>query len=111
MSFKPVGSEIQGLLSEWLKNPESRRVVLQRTWERAVGESVCRHCRAVGFEDDVLTVEVTDSSWAPQLRAMSKELISKVNKALGKTWVRRIEWTDGGRPADVSGSAPRTDRG
>ena len=108
MTFRRVGADIQGMLTEWLENPESRRVVLQRTWERAVGDAVSRRCRARGFEDGVLEVEVTDSSWAPQLEAMSDELIGKVNAALGKTWVRRIAWTQEG-PRDVSGAAPRSE--
>ena len=95
MSFKPVGSELQAILTEWLENPESRRVVLERTWERSVGEAVSRRCRPLLFEDGVLTVEVTDSSWRPQLQKMSGELITKVNIALGKPWVRRILWVSG----------------
>ena len=107
MSFRPIGGELRRLLEEWLENPESRRVVLQRTWESSVGDKVSRRCRAVSFDDGVLTVEVTDSSWAPQLEAMSRELIRKVNEALGKTWVRRIEWKESG-PPDTSGAAPRS---
>ena len=36
MSFRKVGSEIQAILGEWLENSETRRLVLQRTWQRAV---------------------------------------------------------------------------
>jgi predicted nucleic acid-binding Zn ribbon protein len=86
---------LQGLLEEWLKNPESRRIVLQRTWERALGDKVSRRCRPLGFADGVLTVAVTDTSWARQLQAMSADLIRRVNAALGSPWVRRIEWVDG----------------
>ena len=92
MSFRHVGSELQGLLSEWLENPESRRLVLKRTWERSVGEAVSRRSRPLGFEDGVLTVEVTDSGWKPQLEAMSGELITTGNIALGNPWVRSILW-------------------
>jgi hypothetical protein len=108
MTFRRVGSELQGMLSEWLENPDSRRVVLQRSFAQAVGEKVSRRCRARAFEDGVLTVEVTDSSWAPQLRAMTGELIGRVNGALGSSWVKRIEWVEAG-PRDVSGAAPRSD--
>ena len=108
MSFRPIGPDLRRLLQEWLDNPESRRVVLQRTWEGAVGDRVSRRCRAIGFEDGVLTVEVTDSSWAPQLEALSPELVAQVNAALGDTWVRRIEWRLSG-PSDRSGAAPRSD--
>lgn len=92
MSFRHVGRELQGLLSEWLENPESRSLVLDRTWERAVGDAVSRRCRPLTFEDSVLTVEVTDSAWKTQLEAMSADLIKKMNMALGKPWVRRIVW-------------------
>lgn len=108
MSFRPVGSELQALLGEWMENPESRRVVMQRTWQRAVGDSVARRCRPLQLDDGVLTVEVTDSSWAPQLATMTGDLISKVNAALGKPWVRRIEWAHGEGPPDTSGAAPRS---
>lgn len=95
MSFRRVGDDLRGLLEEWLQNEESRRVVLQRTWERALGDKVSRRCRPLRFQDQVLTVEVTDSSWAKQLQAMSADVISRINAALGSTWVRRIEWVDG----------------
>lgn len=107
MTFRHLGADIRGLLHEWLENPASRRVVLQRTWQSAVGEVVGRRCRAVHFDEGVLTVQVTDSSWEPQLRRMSKELIGKVNDALGDTWVRRIAWVVDG-PQDRSGAAPRS---
>jgi len=95
MSFRHVGDDLRGLLSEWLENPESRRVVLQRTWERAVGDAVKHRTKPLMSEDGVLTAEVTDTSWKPQLAAMSGELITKVNIALGKPWVRRILWVSG----------------
>ena len=83
---------MRGVLNEWLQNPESRRVVLQRTWQRSVGDVVGKHCRAIDFNDGVLKVEVTDPEWKPQLVEMSAELLYKVNAALGKSWVQRIEW-------------------
>jgi predicted nucleic acid-binding Zn ribbon protein len=95
MSFRQVGADLQVLLKEWMQNPESRQVLLQRTWERALGEKISRRCRPLRFNDAVLTVEVTDSSWADQLQSMSADLVSRINKALGGTWVRRIEWVDG----------------
>jgi predicted nucleic acid-binding Zn ribbon protein len=95
MSFRRVGDDLRGLLAEWLQNPESRRVVLQRTWKQALGEKVSRRCRPVQFAEGVLTVEVTDTSWAKQLQAMSGDLIGRLNATLGSSWVRRIEWVDG----------------
>lgn len=78
-----------------MENPESRQILLRRTWERALGPKISRRCRPLRFEDEVLIVEVTDSSWGKQLQAMSADLISRINAALGSTWVRRIEWVDG----------------
>ena len=60
-----------------------------------MGQKISRRCRPLAFEDEVLTVEVTDSSWEKQLQGMSEDLISRINAALGNTWVRRIEWVDG----------------
>ena len=102
MSFEPLGAGLHSLLAEWLENPEARQIVLQRTWERAVGEAVSKKTKPLSFDDGVLSVEVADSSWAPELKKMSAELIAKINQALGKTWVRRIAWVrreEGADPA------------
>ena len=103
MSFKPVGDALYSLLAEWLENPGARQIVLQRTWERAVGEAVSDKTKPLAFDDGVLSVEVADSSWAPELEKMSAELIGKVNEALGKKWVRRIDWVSGEGGADFGG--------
>ena len=85
MSFKHVGLELQGLLSEWMEKPQARGLVLGRIWEEAVGEAVSRHCRPLVLEDSVLMVEVTDLAWKPQLEAMSADLIGKSTRP----WVSR----------------------
>ena len=92
MSFRPLGAAMGGIIREWLENPAARRQVLERTWKRALGDAVGRRCRPLGFEEGVLTVEVTDPAWAAELKAMSGDLIAKMNAALGQRWITRIEW-------------------
>lgn len=95
MSFRPLGPALGKLLEEWLENPDARRVLLERTWERALGGEIADRCRPTGFADGVLSVEVVDDSWRPQLMDMGPELVAKVNAALGKDWVREISWVSG----------------
>ena len=92
MSFRSIGPALQDLLSEWLENPEARRVMLERTWQRALGDEIGSRCRPLGFEEGTLTVEVTDDGWRSHLMDMGPELIGKINAAVGNEWVRRIDW-------------------
>jgi len=106
LSFRPLGAAMGGIIRGWLEDPAARRQVLERTWRRALGDAVGGRSRPLGFEDGVLTVEVTDPAWAPELKAMSGELIAKMNAALGQRWITRIEWV---QPPD--GEDSRSDRG
>ena len=61
-------------------------------WAGIVGPRVARHTRAVGFEHDVLRVEVEGSAWMHELGYLKQELIKAVNRELGYDRVRDIRF-------------------
>lgn len=61
-------------------------------WPRLVGERVARHSRAVGFQDGTLRVEVEGSAWMQELGFLRRDLIRKVNQALGSNIVRDVRF-------------------
>lgn len=104
MTFESIRSGLAGVLASWAGDPEVRARIVTRTWPRVVGEQVARRTEARSFDDGVLHVAVLDTSWETTLRQMSGELVGRMNRALGKKVLRRIEWLSG------SGAASGQDR-
>ena len=61
----------------------------------AVGEVIARNARPGAFKGKLLLVNVTSSTWAHQLQFLKKDIIKKVNDALGKELVEEIKFKIG----------------
>jgi len=59
-------------------------------WAEAVGPETARRSRAVAFREGRLIVEVTGSAWMHQLAALKRQLVAKVNGAIGSAAVDDI---------------------
>ena len=92
MSFKPLAGQLIGVLVDCVGDPAARTAIVCRSWQRIVGSAVARRTVARDFDDGVLVVEVTDPSWVDVLDGMTEELVARMNAALGKRRIRRIEW-------------------
>jgi predicted nucleic acid-binding Zn ribbon protein len=62
-------------------------------WSRTVGPRIARHTRAVAYRDGTLQVEVDGSAWMHELGFLKRELIRKINDALGSDEVRDVRFT------------------
>jgi predicted nucleic acid-binding Zn ribbon protein len=61
-------------------------------WEETVGEEIFRVAKAESFQAGILTVKVDHPVWRSELALMSKDIIRKLNQALGKVQVRRLRF-------------------
>ena len=64
-------------------------------WDHAVGKTIAQHTRPAAFKGHLLQVNVSSSSWLYQLNFLKKELIEKINTALGKPLVREMTFKIG----------------
>jgi predicted nucleic acid-binding Zn ribbon protein len=64
-------------------------------WDGAVGETVARHARPSAFKGCLLQINVSSSSWLYHLNFMKKDLIDKLNEALGSPMVRELTFKIG----------------
>ncbi|MFQ5744697.1 MAG: DciA family protein [Acidobacteriota bacterium] len=92
MSFESIAVRMAAVLLDWVEDPVARSAILCRIWSRAVGPAVARRTEAHGLADGVLRVEVLDTAWGKVLEEMAPELLAKLNAALGRPLVRKIEW-------------------
>lgn len=91
-SVKPIGSAIEELVEGLgIKNKlqEYNAVVY---WENVVGERIAQMTTAARIIKGVLFVNVKTSTWRNELTLRKKEIIDKLNKAIGIETVKDIKF-------------------
>jgi predicted nucleic acid-binding Zn ribbon protein len=61
-------------------------------WKVAAGKKIAEHTRAVALVRGSLVVEVEDQVWQRQLKTLSGFLLRNLEKALGESLVRDIDF-------------------
>jgi hypothetical protein len=73
-------------------NPEMAEIAAKIAWTRAAGDGLRRHAIPFRLFRKTLVVSVADIIWQKQMQSMSLELISRINKLLGREVVQDIEF-------------------
>jgi len=80
------------LLNATGANPEMAEIAAKIAWTRSAGEGLRRHAIPFRLFRKTLVVSVADIIWQKQMQSMSPELISRINKLLGREVVEDIEF-------------------
>ncbi|MDX6558472.1 MAG: hypothetical protein QOF72_1521 [Blastocatellia bacterium] len=80
------------LLNATGENPEMAEIAAKIAWTRAAGDGLRRHAIPFRLFRTTLVVSVADAIWQKQMQSMSPELISRINKLLGREVVETIEF-------------------
>ncbi len=64
-------------------------------WGSAVGRVIADNSRPTAYKGSILMVDVISSAWIHQLHFLKKDLISKVNQALGSEKITDIKFKVG----------------
>jgi predicted nucleic acid-binding Zn ribbon protein len=78
-----------------------------RNWEQVVGPSLAHACEPVGYRHGLLYLWVKSSAHLQELRFFQSEIREKVNKHVGREWVRSLRITTNRH--DVDPNAINTD--
>jgi hypothetical protein len=73
-------------------NPEMAEIAVKLAWTRAAGDGLRRHAIPFRLFRKTLVVSVADVIWQRQMRSMSTELISRINRLLERDVVEDIEF-------------------
>ncbi|MGY5766104.1 DUF721 domain-containing protein [Brachybacterium sp. DNPG3] len=91
----PQGVErvLRRVLSDlgWNEGMSTGRVLEE--WDEIVGERVAAHCRPVSFEEGVLVVSASSSAWASQLRMLTPQIVTSIEKHVGAHVVSEMRVT------------------
>jgi hypothetical protein len=80
------------LLNATGANPEMAEIAAKLAWSRAAGDGLRRHAIPFRLYRKTLVVSVADFIWQRQLNSMSAELISRINRLLGREVIDAIEF-------------------
>lgn len=110
---QPLGRLAARLAAErgWASQLAHGRVFGQ--WATLVGAEVAEHARPVSLRDGELTVQASSTAWATQLRLLQRQLLARIEAAVGRDVVRRLKvqgpaapnWRKG--PLHIRGRGPR----
>ena len=93
--FVHIGSIIGDVLKQYGRKSDGELTRVWQIWDDTVGAAIAANAQPAAFKGDLLLVHVTSSTWIHQLQFVKAEMISKLNKALGKELVKEIKFKIG----------------
>ena len=90
-------TSLKELLKQVLPAPARERVysveLVHKRWAEVVGDELARRSEPEALSQGVLTVRVTDPVWGKMIYKLQDRIIPALNRALGSSLVRRINFT------------------
>jgi predicted nucleic acid-binding Zn ribbon protein len=93
--FKHIGNILGDVLGAFRKDPGLELTGIFSLWDEVVGAAVAKIASPAGFKGKILLVNVVSSVWIQELQYHRKEIIRKLNEALGKELVCDIKFRIG----------------
>lgn len=90
-----IGSVLNNVLKTLRPDADDRLVQVWQLWDDAVGKAIAENARPAAFKGKLLLVHVTSSPWIHQLQFLKKEILEKLNAALGQDLVEDVKFKIG----------------
>jgi hypothetical protein len=88
--MKPVSAGIVGLVERTARSKDRMEMLVQACYSGSAGP-VADKLYAEAFRDGVLYLVATDESWLREGENLADELKDRLNGALGRTFVKRLQ--------------------
>ena len=93
--FTHIGSIIDSVLKNYRDGSDGELIRVWRVWDRIVGDVISKDAKPAAFNGRILLVYVVSSTWAHHLQFSKKEVIGKLNEALGKPLIDDLKFKIG----------------
>jgi predicted nucleic acid-binding Zn ribbon protein len=90
-----IGSILEKVLHQHRAESDLGLAQVWDLWKQTVGEDIAKNTRPAAFKGKLLLVHVTSSVWVQQLQFLKKDIIGRLNDALGKARVEDIKFKIG----------------
>ena len=93
--FVHIGDILRGVLKTCRGNCNGELSEVWNLWDSAVGDVIAQNARPEAFKGRLLLVNVNSPPWMHQLQFLKKDIIKKLNAAMGKDMVQDIKFKIG----------------
>ncbi len=93
--FEHIGSIIDVVLKTYRREPDGELIRVWNVWDGTVGEGISKNAKPAAFKGRILLIYVTSSTWVHQLQFLKKEMIARLNDALGKALIDDLKFKIG----------------
>ena len=93
--FVHIGSILGDVLKKYRREMDVELVQVWRIWDNIVGEVVAQNAKPAAFKGPILLIHVTSSTWIHHLQFLKKEMIERLNHALGKPLIEDLKFKIG----------------
>ena len=93
--FVHIGSILDDVLKTHRRKTDGELIRVWEIWEDIVGGAVSKNAQPAAFKGRILLIYVTSSTWTHHLQFSKKEVIAKLNEALGKSLIDDLKFKIG----------------
>ncbi len=93
--FEHIGNILNDVLKSYRRESDADLVRVWQVWDQIVGDVIAQNARPAAFKGKLLLVHVSSSAWIHQLQFLKKEMIEKLNEALGNALIDDLKFKIG----------------
>jgi predicted nucleic acid-binding Zn ribbon protein len=93
--FVHIGSILDDVIKKYRPETDEEIVQVWQVWDHIVGDVIAQNAKPAAFKGRILLVHVASSTWIHQLQFLKKEMMAKLNNALGKTLIEDLKFKIG----------------
>ncbi|MBU1181474.1 MAG: DUF721 domain-containing protein [Pseudomonadota bacterium] len=93
--FVHIGNILGDALNKFRTDSDLELVSIFSIWKNVFGEAIANNSKPAGFKGKMLIVYVSSPVWIQELQYYKKNMITKINDALGKELVCDIKFRIG----------------
>jgi predicted nucleic acid-binding Zn ribbon protein len=91
----PIGSVLKNILKNLRHDSDEDLTQVWQLWDEVVGIAIAENAQPAAFKGKLLLVNVISSTWIHQLQFLKKDIIEKLNIALGQDLIEDIKFKIG----------------
>jgi predicted nucleic acid-binding Zn ribbon protein len=91
----PIGSVLKNILKNLRHDSDEDLTQVWQLWDEVVGIAIAENAQPAAFKGKLLLVNVISSTWIHQLQFLKKDIIEKLNIALGQDLIKDIKFKIG----------------
>lgn len=90
-----IGSVLKNILKNLRHDSDEDLTQVWQLWDEVVGIAIAENAQPAAFKGKLLLVNVISSTWIHQLQFLKKDIIEKLNTALGQDLIEDIKFKIG----------------